>query len=86
MPKKKKGKKNGLKNMRVSEKTIICEQPEPPSDNGEKKPLMDSYQEIQSSLDKNIGINFINIEKIFDDIHSKLHTDLCIPWSEWITN
>ena len=91
MGKKKRGKKNGLKNMRVSE-TGVCSQQGPPKDNistidnSEKTPKNDCYLEIQSSLDRNIGINFVNIETIFGDIHSKLNTDLCIPWSKWITN
>ena len=54
--------------------------------NSGQKPIDSCYSEIQDSLDKNIGINFMNIETIFNEIHLKLNTDLCIPWSQWITN
>lgn len=85
MGKKKRGKKNGLKNIKDSE-TNINTQSGNIKNNSEQQPRDSCYLEIQNSLDKNIGINFINIETIFDDIHSKLNTDSSIPWSKWITN
>lgn len=85
MGKKKRGKKNGLKNIKVSE-TDINALTDNIKNNSEQKPRDSCYLEIQNSLDRNIGINFMNIETIFNDIHLKLNTDLCIPWSKWITN
>ncbi len=85
MGKKKRGKKNGLKNIKDSEKNINV-QSSNIKNNSMQQPRDSCYSEIQDSLDKNIGINFMNIETIFNEIHLKLNTDLCIPWSKWITN
>lgn len=85
MSKKKRGKKNGLKNIKVSEIKMDTLSDNIKNNSGQK-PINSCYLEIQNSLDKNIGINFMNIETIFNEIHLKLNTDLCIPWSKWITN
>lgn len=94
MGKKKRGKKKAaLKNIKDPNEKIISEN----SNNltftnnireSSKNTIIfnDKYVNIHEILNKNIGVDFDNIENIFKNISEDLNSKFSHPWSNWINN